>query len=243
VAAIPASAAATTVTAQVEDDVVAARPVEGNVTVTGAPSGARVWMVLHWGTSGCPALNTFSPTTTVAPGPDFTLPFKLEETDSYSFHFTGPWLLCVSVATADNYGRAVEIVASTAPLLMARAPRGRLAVVAARWNARRHRLRFSLRGRSEARGTVYRFLLPGRAACPRKRPPLLQTPADLGSVGPPEDAAGRFSYTRTVTWRREVPPPGLYRVCAYLLSDAATGPTRGSQIQISRASRLVRVSR
>jgi hypothetical protein len=159
------------------------------------------------------------------------------------FDSPGPWRLCVAVTTPNPAAPLQPTVhASAAPQLYARAPRGTLAVVAARWNARRHSLRFTLRGRSETRGEVERYLLPSRIKCPRQDPPLIGSPADLGSTGPPDSAPGRFRYTRTVTWRRFAPPPGRYRVCAYLISEAGTGG-RGSAIQMARASRLVRVKR
>jgi hypothetical protein len=237
----PASAAATTVSVQVRGEVVAGVPVEGDVIVTGAPAGAEVLMILHRGTTECFAPSSFEDLA-AAPGADFTLPFRFEQVEGdLPFSTTGPWRLCVAVTTRDAAGN-LTAAASTAPLLEARAPRGKLSVLAAHWNPRRHSLRFTLRGRSETRGAVERFLLPGRRRCPRKSPPLFQSPADLGSVGPPDSAPGRFRYTRTVTWRRLAPPPGRYRVCAYLISEAGTG-SRGSAIQMARASRLVRVTR
>jgi hypothetical protein len=242
----PASATATTVTAQIEGEVVAGVAVKGTLVVTGAPAGAGIWIILHRGAGACPGPSMLDVYDAVASAADFTLPFSVAHTDddSLDFDYTGPWLLCVTIATTDAYRRAVGVFATAVVALTARAPRGELTVTAARWNARLHRLTFSLRGDSETRGSVERFLLPRRVACPPKSPRVLfQTPADLGDLGPPADAAGRFSYTRSVTWRREIPPAGRYRVCAYLISEVATSTARGSLIQMARASRLVHVSR
>jgi len=78
-----------------------------------------------------------------------------------------------------------------------------LAVTAARWNARLHCLTFSLRGDSETRGSVERFWLRGAPPAHPSATVLFQTPADLGDIGPPSDAVGRFSSSRSVTWRRQ----------------------------------------
>lgn len=237
----PASANATTVTAEVEGEVIAGVPVKGKLVVTGAPVGAGVFLILHRGAGACSSAELYD---AVAPAADFSLPFSVDHTDddSIDFRYTGSWLLCVTIATTAAHRGPVEVLATTTLALTARAPRGELTVSSARWNADRHRLTFSLRGESETRGSVERFLLPRRVACPKKSPgALLQTPAGLGSLGPPDQAAGRFSYTRKVTWRRQTPPPGRYRVCAYLISEAAGGTTRGSTIQMARASRHVRI--
>jgi hypothetical protein len=241
VAAAPA--AATTVTAQIEGEAIAGVPVKGSITVTGAPAGAWLWMSLHYG--DCPQLPYPITSQGAVPGPDFTRPFELFQTDTDDdFLRAGRSSLCVVVGPPDEHHQQPAVIAGRADVpFTARAPRGDLAVTAARWNRRRHRLTFSLRGTSETKGDILRFLLPVRIRCPRTPPPLLQTPADLGSVGPPEDSPGPFSYTRRVTWRREIPPPGRYRVCAYLRSIASTGGPNSRMIQLARASRLVRVTR
>jgi hypothetical protein len=245
---LSSAARATTVTAQIDGDVVAGVPVRGSVTVQGAAQGSAVWTFLHRGEGLAWANGLFDPTRcpdkpwegasfmTAAPGSDFTLPFSLDTTHTEEeFASVGRWWLCVIVGPPDAHSTPASAEARFSELLTARAPRAQLAVTAARWHARAHALTFRLRGSSETRGEVFRFLLPGRRRCPQSMPPLLQTPADLGSVGPPLDAAGPFNYSRRVTWRRDPPPPGIYRVCAYLFSDVAN-------ILMARSSRPVRVT-
>lgn len=259
------SAQAATITATINGDPIATVPISVTVNVTGAPIGTELWTTLY------PAAPDMVPYPGVDPTqcphdrsqygyldgfwgydhrsasvPDFTFMTTLGQDN-----IAGPLRLCVKLVDPpdrnNNYGP--PLADFSAPFT-ARAPRGSLRLSRPRWSSADRRLTFRYSGASEGVGEVDRYLLPARRGCPANAPRSLdQSPADLGSTGPPAtDLAhfvpGTFRHEVKVRWRRRFrPPPGRYRICAYLISEAGTTELHYSLIQMARARARIRVTR
>jgi hypothetical protein len=257
-----ASARATVISATVNGDPVATRPISVTVSVSGARTGDQIITSLLPAAPGMVSYPNVDPTQCPHDDrqfgypvgfwgddqrsisqPDFTFTTALGEAD-----IAGPLRLCVFIVAPPgppNYGWTPPLAASSTTFDL-RAPRGTLRMSRVRWNARSRRLTFRYAGSSESTGQVRRFLVRSPARCPARVPNFLdQTPADLGSGGPPDRGrfAGRFSFTVRVRWRGRLPPAGRYRVCAYLISDAGTTQLHYSLIQMARTHAPVRIRR
>jgi hypothetical protein len=257
-----ASAQAATITAQLNGEQVAGVPLSVTVSVSGAPSGTTVYTAVD---PAAPAMSTYpvdptrcpsshndfgypygyftDPDERPVPGPDFTFTATLLDADIAGEEIAGPLRLCVVlVEPRDSNNNLPPPLAAFSLPFTARAPRGSLAVTRARWSAATRTLTFAFAGSSESKGNVDRYLLRTRR-CPAQVPHSLdQTPAFLGELGPPQDAPGHFAFKRRLVARR-APPPGTYRLCAYLESVAGTTQEHYSLILMARAHATVRITR
>jgi hypothetical protein len=259
-----ASARATVISAAVNGDPVATKPISVTVSVSGAPTGDQIITSLLPAAPGMVSYPNVDPTQCPHNGqfgypvgfwghdersisqPDFTFTTALGEDD-----IAGPLRLCVFIVAPPgppNYGWTPPLAAFSTTFDL-RAPRGTLRVSRVRWNARSRRLTFRYAGSSETEGHVRRFLVRSPARCPATVPNFLdQTPADLGELGPPDFKTGHFArrwaFTVRRTWsRRYAPPAGRYRVCAYLIAEAGTTQLHYSLIEMARAHAPVRIRR